>query len=397
MQLENVCEEMKGSLCSYIEKCDLEWYLQFATRGTCDELFDCEDMELDEMAKSVDAGRMAYDAGLAGDCLHAIRSAACADIAGVFENMPDECENVFSGLVAKDGDCYREAECAAGLYCDQSVSDCPGQCLPYKSLGDSCSGGDCDPDVADCDFQQGVCAELAGSGEICDYVGCRESLVCDSDNDPAVCIAPASAGSACSSTRGCDAGLQCVGGKCAGPAGAGQACDIGADFSNILFACRPGYYCDADIVHQQSAGTCLAKKGSGSECILFYECTANLLCIGMQLNQQTHEVTPGSCGKPLGVGAPCTAGFEFPECDWDLYCDDQTAVCTAYPGIGDPCIYGQAPECFGADLYCDSSQAVCQNKKPDGSSCTDYYECLSDDCDVGGTDKCLPKQSCKAP
>jgi hypothetical protein len=398
VQLENVCEEMQDAMCSYIKRCDLEWYLQFAAHATCDELFECDDMELDEMARSVEAGRMVYDADLAGKCLQSIRNAKCTMIDGIFEGLEDECQDVFTGLVAQDGDCYRENECTEGLYCDETVSECPGQCQPYKDLGDTCNGGDCDPDVADCDWQQGVCAELVGAGEICDNIDCQPGLVCDYDSDPAVCLDPAPAGSICASSRGCESGLQCVSGKCAGPAGPGQACDLGADFEGVLFACQPGYYCNADVIHQLTTGTCQPKKGSGSECILFYECTAGLLCIGLQINEQTQEVTPGSCGKPLGAGAPCTAGFDFPECDWEFYCDDLTAVCTAYPGIGDPCVYGVEPDCFGNDLYCDSLEwdvpGVCQQKKPDGSTCTTYEECQSDNCSNG---TCQQYESCIAP
>ncbi len=401
VQLENICEEMKDALCSYLKRCDLEWFLQYAAHETCEQLFDCDDMELEEMAKGVAAGRLAYDEALAGECLQALRTAECGNFEAVFEDMPEECEHVFTGLVAEGGDCYREEECSEGLYCDESVSDCPGQCQPYKGLGDSCLGGDCDPDVAGCDWDQGVCVELKGAGESCEYVDCREGLVCDYDSDPEVCLDPAPAGSSCTSSRGCDAGLQCVAGKCTGPAGPGQACNLGEEFEGILYACQPNYYCDADIIHQQSIGTCQPKKGSGAECIIFYECNSGLLCIGMDINQQTQEVIPGSCGKPLQEGAACTARADLPECDWDLYCDETTAVCTAYPVAGDACVYGEDPECWGDELYCDSLEygvaGVCQQKKPEGADCTNWEECLSEDCDVGGTGKCLPEDRCIAP
>lgn len=396
--LDNVCEEMKSALCDYLDKCDLEWYMQFATHTTCDDLLDCQhDMDLDEIARAVDAGRIAYDADLAGSCLHAIRAADCADISAVFENMPDDCQSVFGGLVAEDGNCYINGECADGMYCDRSVSDCPGVCTPYKSIDDSCSGGDCDPDEAGCDYQQGVCVALAGSGESCDNIDCRDGLVCNSDNNPSVCIVPASAGQSCSSTRGCEAGLQCVGGKCVGPAGAGKSCNIGLDYSNIMFACGPGYYCDADFVQGESNGICRSKKGSGAECVMFYECKANLLCIGTQINQQTKEVTPGSCGKPLGQGAACNPGLQVPECNWDLYCDGDTSVCKAYPGAGDECTPNQSPDCLGNDLYCDATSGKCEQKKADGEDCTDYEECQSDNCDIYDTGKCLPSNSCEEP
>jgi len=396
VQLDNVCEEMKDALCDYLKRCDLEWYFQFATRGTCEEMFDCDDMELDEMAKSVDAGRMSYDPDLAGRCLKALRTADCANIDAIFEEMPDECEQVFTGLVAQDGDCYREEECSEGLYCDESVSDCPGQCQPYKNLGDSCVGGDCDPDVADCDWQQGICVALKGAGESCEDIDCQEGLVCDYNSDPAVCLDPAGEGGSCTSARGCETGLQCLSGKCTGPAGAGQACDIGEELEGFMFACVPNYYCDADIVMQEHTGTCKPKKGAGSECILLYECKAGLLCIGVQIDGQ--NIVPGSCGQPLKAGAACNADFDFPECDWDLYCDEQTAVCTAYPGIGDPCVYGEDPECFTDDLYCDSLDygvpGLCAQKKPDESSCTSYEECQSGNC-INGT--CEPDEQCIAP
>jgi hypothetical protein len=398
VELQNVCEEMKDALCDYMKKCDLEWYLQFAAHMTCEELIECDEMGLDEMEKSVAAGRLSYDAALAGKCLQSIRNAKCGVFDDIFENLEDECGGVFAGLVALDGDCYMEQECSEGLYCDESVSYCPGQCQPYKNLGDTCSGGDCDPDVADCDWQQGICVELAGAGEVCDNIECQDGLVCDYDTDPAVCLDPAGAGGSCSSARGCETGLQCLDGVCTGPANAGQECDIGDEFEGIMFACAPNYYCDADIAMQERTGVCKPKKGAGSECILFYECKSGLLCIGLQINEQTEEIIPGSCGQPLKTGAACNADFDFPECDWDLYCDEQTAVCTAFPGIGDPCIYGEDPECFGDDLYCDSLDygvpGLCAQKKPDESSCTSYEECQSGNC-INGT--CEPDQDCIAP
>jgi hypothetical protein len=407
VKLENICEEMKAAMCSYLKRCDIEWFLQVATHETCDQMIKCDDddMEFDEMTKAVEAGRMAYDADLAGKCLRLIRTAECADVEGIFENMSEECENVFSGLVAQDGDCYQEEECAGGLYCDETVSECPGQCQPYQGLGDTCDdSSECDPDAADCNWQEGVCVELVGTGENCDYVDCAAGLVCDHNSKPAVCLAPAPEGSDCTSSRGCLGGLQCVDGKCAGPAGAGQECNIGEGFERFMgfmFACELGYYCDADVFLQQSSGTCQSKKASGSECILFHECNSGLLCIGMQINEQTFKVIPGSCGKPLEAGASCNPDFEFPECDWDLYCDGHTSVCTVFPGIGDPCVYGNDPGCFGGDLYCDSLAlgvpGVCQQKKPDGSDCTTYEECQSHNCDIDGTDTCLPDERCTAP
>jgi len=398
VELDSLCTEMQTAMCSYIKRCDLEWYLQFAANETCDEMFDCDEMEFDEMARSVNAGRLLYDAALAGKCMQSIRNADCTMIENIFEGLDEECQDVFTGLVVLDGDCYRGDECAAGLYCDESVSECPGQCQSYLGLGDSCFGGDCDPDVAGCDWQQGICATLAGSGQICDNVDCEAGLVCDYNSDPAVCLDPAPEGSSCTSSRGCDGGLQCLNGKCTGPAGAGQACDIGEEFEGIMFACVANYYCDADVVMQQRTGVCQSKKASGSECILFYECKSGLLCIGLQINEQTEEVIPGSCGQPLNAGAPCTADFEFPECNWDLYCHDQTAVCTAYPGIGDPCVYQDDPECFGDDLYCDSLEygvpGVCQQRKPDNSSCTQWDECKSEYCNEG---TCQSYEDCIAP
>lgn len=398
VQLENVCEEMQDALCDYIKKCDLDFFLKFASHSTCDQLFSCDEMNIAEMTKAVNAGRMSYDAALAGTCLQKMRNAECTLFDDMFEEIGEECENVFSGLVVQDGACYQENECAEGLYCDETETECPGKCQPYKAIDQTCTGGDCNPDVAGCDYQQSVCVALAGSGQVCDYIDCEDGLVCDRDSNPAVCINPAGEGGSCTSRRGCETGLQCVSGTCKSPAGSGQACDIGEDFDNFMFACIPDYYCDADVVTQQRTGTCQPKKGSGSQCILFYECKSSLLCIGMSFNEQTEEIIPGSCGTPLKAGVACNAQLDFPECDWDLYCDEQTAVCTVYPGIGDPCIYGEDPECFGDDLYCDSLDygvpGVCQQKKPNESSCTSYEECQSGNC-INGT--CEPDQECIAP
>lgn len=395
VQLENVCDEMKDAMCSYMEKCDLDWLFQYMVKQTCEEMIDCDEMEINEMILEVEAGRLAYDADLAGKCLSKIRNAECDFREDFFKNLGDECEQVFTGLVVQDGDCYRENECADGLFCDESVSECPGNCQPYKNIGQECSGGDCNPDMADCDYQQGVCVALAGPGGVCDVVDCQDGLVCDDDNQPAVCLDPAGEGGSCTSTRGCETGLQCLSGQCAGPAGAGQACDIGEDGEGFLLACEPKHYCDADITLGERTGTCQPKKGAGSSCILFIECNAGLLCIGVQVDGQT--ATPGSCGQPLKAGAACNSEQEmFIECDWDLYCNPTTSVCTAYPGIGDPCLQDLDPECWGDDLYCDSALGTCQQRKSAGADCASYEECLSYYCDYG-TGKCVEEESCIAP
>lgn len=393
--LEQVCQSFQDATCDYLNKCDVEWFYRLSIHYSCDQLIDCSE-GIDDMVRAVQAGRLAYDADMAGRCLESFRSAPCAQLS-VFDNMPAECEQVFTGLVQQDGECYQDEECASGLYCNDDSQNCPGQCSSYLDVGDSCdSGGFCDPEAAACDGNQQKCVPLAGEGESCADIDCQQGLVCIDPGGSATCKSPAAAGESCQDNRDCQADLICSQDKCTVPAAAGQACNVGSEAS-LLLACQAGLYCDADILHHENSGTCRPRKGSGEECIMFYECNSGLLCVGVKVDPGTQEITPGTCRKPLSEGETCNAALGLPECDWELYCDENSSTCRPLPGQGDACVHGENPECHGRDLYCDSLQdgvaGSCRQKKADGQPCSKHEECLGGYCN-GGT---CQSGSCPVP
>lgn len=394
--LENLCVQMQDAMCDTMKRCEFEWYFELATHQRCEDLIDCDEFEFDQLQESIDAGRMEYDARAASDCFRALRAIDCAEIGDFFseEGGPAACQVIFRGLVEEDGDCYRDEECQQGTWCDASVENCPGVCRAYLAMGEDCQGaGECDPDEADCDWEQGVCMALAGEGESCERIDCAESLVCDWDTD--TCIRPGLEGDACSRDVECKGLRFCLDGTCAGPAAQGQACSAGEDYESLGFACQTGLYCDVDLIAEEREGTCQPKKTAGAQCVTYLECRPGLLCVGVTVDEQQQSVTPGTCAQPKQAGASCPVDFPFPECDYDLYCDPDSATCKRMPGEGDRCVYDEDPECLGDDLYCDSLEygveGTCRRKKAAGESCSESEECLDGYCQNG---TCMEDQSC---
>lgn len=391
--LSDLCNELKKAICDFLRRCELEWWFMVSQGQTCEKIFDCEEA-FGEMADLVASGRMEYDANAAGECIDYFSTSECS--LGVLFEGPPACEEMFQGLVAEGQDCYREDECAEDLYCDSSSDNCPGRCRPYKALGQAClSSAECDPDVAECSWRDGVCVEKGDLGDICEDVDCKQGLRCDYDSYPAVCVRPGLEGDACTSDYDCQGLLGCIQSICRGPAGLGETCYAGEDYGDLMFACDTGLHCDVDIIQRETIGTCRPKKSAGAECIFYFECVPYLLCIGVEIDPVTQEPTPGQCGQPLDAGAQCNTELGIPECDYDSYCDEQTGVCTAFPVLGDPCVYDEEPECLGNDLYCDSLDwgvpGTCREQKDNGESCQHYEECKSWEC-INGT--CQDPNTC---
>jgi hypothetical protein len=395
LAIGDICPEMEKGICDFFERCDYAWSMQLDQHLKCEETFQCDDEEMQEMQAAVDAGRIAYDGQAARACMNILKSSDCADIENIFGEGAEECEMVFTGLVSTGGECYDGDECTSGHYCDETLEKCPGECVAYKQIDESCEYDECDPDVAECSWQLNICVELGDVGDSCEDVWCKEGLECDYESYPQVCFEPGSAGDSCEFIDHCSGVLFCIDGVCTGPAGQGQTCNV-EDFDNFPFVCQAGLYCDADLIAQEWEGTCQSKKGTGLECLLYFECESGLLCIGAEINPETQQITPGACGQPLGVGQECGALMELPECDYDLYCDEISQTCVAYPRVGDTCIYGVYPDCLGSDVYCDSLETgvegTCRAQKQLGETCTRYEECESWSC-VDGV--CVPGDICQ--
>lgn len=394
LPMEKACSEYEKAICDLLDRCELSIMFEVENHASCLDSFDLCDGEFQRLIESANAGRVRYDGNQARTCLDRVKSLTCAELPVIFDNELAECEIVFSGLVGADGDCYYDKECAQGHYCSASRSTCPGKCLPFAQTGSSCVDAACDPKQAEC--QNNICVPLAKAGEPCENISCLDGLECDSSTDPARCVLPGAEGSGCASNDQCQPGLRCLQQKCTGPAKASETC-VFEEFEEFFMACETGYYCDADILHQQHQGACQPKKGQGESCILFYECKPEFYCIGITVSPGG-QLTPGRCQPPVTEGGTCNASLGegyIPECRYDLWCNPQTQKCETLPGEGGVCTDDDMPPCKNDDLYCETSSGtkvgVCRAKKADNQPCQDDEECLSDRCEL---DVCTPKYPC---
>lgn len=182
------------------------------------------------LKEGVDAGRLKYDATLAGSCVGKIEGQCSALLQdGPFDG--GGCEKVFVGLVANGGDCAQGNECASA---DSTCVIAQGEKL-------------------------GKCQAIPKEGEACPGFVCADGFVCGSVNMMDVCVKPKADGEACSSS------IECVseycdftGGKCGQKKALGDAC-------TTSYECKDAY-CEAQMK------VCTKLKAPGETCASFDEC-----------------------------------------------------------------------------------------------------------------------------
>lgn len=185
------------------------------------------------LINAVNAGRLKYDAALAGTCFGDIKN-DCSLLSnnGVASNA--ECDKVFVGTVATDGDCYGDNECA--------VAD--SHCLMPQGA------------------MVGKCALLPKEGEACPNFRCVDGLGCNTGNGMQVCVKPGADGQACSSSLACTSEYcDFMTMKCAQKKAIGEAC-----FSS--YDCKDSY-CD------NASKKCTALKAEGEACVGSDECVTS--------------------------------------------------------------------------------------------------------------------------
>jgi len=118
-------------------------------------------------------------------------------------------------------------------------------------------------------------------------------------------------------------------------------------------------------------------------------CTANDECMSNNCN-----VGNGNC-EPVCIGECCieTESCSPGDCCYGLTCDPLTSTCIPKEEETNieelDCV--QDSNC-GTGEYCDTG--VCEQEKPNGETCTQDYECLSDRCDTTCMDKLPDGQPC---
>jgi hypothetical protein len=255
----------------------------------------CENLLVD-----IQAGRFMYDAAHGAACRASFTSAGCAALQKRGGGLTAECKLAMLGQGTSGSVCYNEASCD-NLSCGMGMGGgCPGVCMPYPQIGESCAIYDCAPGLAcDASAGPGVCKVPSGEGGPCP---CQTGFFCDGSN---LC-APLQASGFCASPDGCAIGYACVGspGSCQPTVGAGGAC------SNALpgpTECGPGYHC--------AAGICAADPKVGEPC------TSGQACIGATCDGFSSTCVawvdpfPACSSAPSEPGLTLLDGFGGPSID----------------------------------------------------------------------------------
>ncbi|MDI7268453.1 MAG: hypothetical protein QME96_10700 [Myxococcota bacterium] len=289
---------------SSVAECVSALNTDLAMAGIEDPMWDLRD--------AVARGTVRYDGNAARTCFDRAAGMSCEQID---REPPAECELVFVGTVAPGGQCTEEEECLNG-WCDTG-SACPGRCVAYRRVGESCTGSGerCEPNT-DCD-DSGRCAtepprQYAGEGQTCGGgIGhwCGYGLYCG-EAGTCVRLPPImSEGQTCGDWIGyCNPALACHEGTCRRlPA------TVGAECAEETLPCALA----RNLVCDPSTSRCIAIPGAGEPCLAGSYCGPGTFCGGDR-----------TCRATLADGASCTD-------------DDQCSSgnCTAAGACGprDPC------------------------------------------------------------
>lgn len=308
--------------------------------GDCAAVFtgttaDGGDCDLDETCKSAYCKKSDMaDSSCPGVCT------AKAKVGGACQE-DDGCEgdglcisDLCAGPGGKLGDACAGNSCGAGLYCSSSAGpdnvcaaklDASMPCEDEKSCKDGLFCG-MNPagDGAICQAQAklgAVCGGGSGSGSGSGGFGsdafgtttgpCAGKAICTSPGGgkPAVCVAQAKIGEACSSNAQCGGmDVHCAGltdskaGTCQPLPGKEQACSQPDFTKGVLFTCQLPLTCDP------ASSKCSDPPGVGQSCMLF--CAQGLSC------------SDGKCAAKATEGQPCGAA----QCASGLSCDGSKCV-----------------------------------------------------------------------
>jgi len=311
----------------------------FALQGLSEE--DCIDATtksfengfIPMLEAAIDDGRVSYDGLKAKECLDAMNSATCEELAR--GDQDEVCAQVTVGKIELGGDCTFSDECAGDNTFCYIADQCPGTCTELIPEGGDCS---------------------------------QEGAVCESELQclDGKCVKPASVGEACSHTDGpnCDDFLFCVGAD--DQAGQPGTCKT----MDEVFVAQEGASCDMD-------GLLLCAEG--------LSCT-------LHLEEQTASF---SCVEPVAadeecafaIPSQCPAGYY---CDVDLQANKFTGHCVQLPGIDEACVDQMLTPACAWPARCVNGK--CKQPVANGEACTADEECYSDNCSDG---KCAPSDPCK--
>ncbi len=171
VSIDDAPQELAKAICSYGLRCcdDAELTENFgsASANDCVAAFRMQfDEGFAELKRSVDSGRIAYDADQVGDCLDTIESAACGS--PILDT--DVCEAATRGLQEVGEPCEDSDECVS-KFCGDGV------CEALLAEGDPCGTSvetDCARDLYCSDGAEPTCKRIPDVGEACES-RCHES------------------------------------------------------------------------------------------------------------------------------------------------------------------------------------------------------------------------------
>lgn len=259
-----------------------------------------------------------------------------------------------------DGPVAFEDYCAAyaAMACDVAERcDCLGGysvdlCLTYERM-------QCQDDVED-PVRSGLRTYDAGAAGRCLdglWDVAHDCVIDGNDEYPSACDSmlqgTVAETGACDGDGDCLPGLECWNDACVRMPTTGQACLPGE-------GCASGHYCGQD-------GLCHGYQGHGGPCPEGdLACASDLYC----------DDRVGTCEPYLATNESCAHASWA--CADDLYCSDAAGeVCRPYPGAGGDCADSYST-C--ADGYYCGADDLCHAQLPDGSPCTGWEECRSEEC-----------------
>ena len=307
--------EYARALCGQARACAGELVDVFFGGLDCVTLYTnaLEDAELENLKTSIEAGRVVYDAGRAGDCIAALGALSCSELVNP---QPAACEDALRGTIAEGDSCGSDFECMGDAFCDRPAGACPGTCTARRAAGGECVEDDHCRAGLECGATTMRCVDPAGDGMPCEGGSapeCEPGLVClgQMAGTPGTCapideVFVANTGDSCEIAGPlCRSGVSCVavsvgtGGavlECQAPVGSGDACKVG-----VPDQCPEDEWCEGtNLLAGIVDGTCAPLPGPGETCaavLLGQRCADGLVCVAGR----------NSC-LPIGRnGSPCMA------------------------------------------------------------------------------------------
>lgn len=286
---------------------------------------------------ALEAGRIRYDADVAGQCVQALRDGSCEEdpVSLPMLNRGIEYDTqcrFLLGQVEDGGACQSSTECRDGAWCDALPWACGGVCRREPQPEQGIATDACMPGTV---LIGGKCLTPGGAGTRCGAengvaVGvCGRGLWCDSGNTTHGSCKPVSTeGEACNDYDGpwCGWNLFCRDGRCQKPRDEGESCKAPGTGRFGTLECRDELFCDGE---NGQPGTCRPKRETGAACRHAFECGDDMNCLAAQ----PQEGMPGTCRPAPRQGESCESVL----CASGLFCSSTSRTCIATVRLGEPC------------------------------------------------------------